>query len=165
MSDGDAAIFIHAFITNKIDYCNSLLYGMPENMINRLQKLQNIAARILTKNSKQCHITPILKLLHWLPVKFRIRFKILVLTFQAYHGVAPVYLCELIKKHHTVKSLRSNNMMLLDEPRIKGKTYGQRSFSYAAPHEWNQLPLDIKTSSSIDIFKSRLKTYLFGLAF
>ena len=116
LSGGNAAIFIHVFITNKIDYCNSLLYGMPENMINRLQKLQNIAARILTKNSKQCHITPILKLLHWLPVKFRIRFKILVLTFHAYHGVAPVYLCELIKKYHTVNSLRSNNMMLLDEP-------------------------------------------------
>ena len=100
MSDGGAAIFIHAFITNKLDYCNSLLYGMPYNVISRLQKLQNIAARILTKNSKQCHITPILKLLHWLPVKFR-------------------YLCELIKKHHTVKSLRSNNVMLQNEPRIR----------------------------------------------
>ena len=71
-----------------IDYCNSLFYGMPDKVRNRLQKLQNIATRILTRNYKQCHITHIFKMLHWLPVKFRIRFKILVLTFQSYHGVA-----------------------------------------------------------------------------
>ena len=76
LSDGDAAICIHAVITNKIDYCNSLLYGMPDNVINLLQKMQNIAARILTKNF-DCHIIPILKLSHRLPVKYRIRFKIL----------------------------------------------------------------------------------------
>ena len=75
---------------------------MPDNVINRLQKLQNIASRTLTKNTKQCHITPILKLPHWLPVKFRIRFKIPV--FQACHGVSLIYLCELIKKHSTLYS-------------------------------------------------------------
>ena len=145
--------------------CNSLLYGMPENQIQRLQKIQNIAARILTRSNKQCHTTPILKKLHWLPVRYRIIFKILVLTYQAYHGVAPDYLCELISKHHSIKSLRSNGMMLLNEPKIKGTTYGPRSFVYAAPHEWNKIPFYIKTSVNLAIFKSSLKTYLFKLAF
>ena len=71
---------------------------MPDNQIQRL-------LRILTRSNKQCHTTPILKKLHWLPVRYRIIFKILVLTYQAYHGVAPDYLCELISKHHGIKSL------------------------------------------------------------
>ena len=76
-------IGIHAFITNKFDYCNSLLYGLPD--FQRLQKIQNIAARTLTKSKKDSHIIPNLKhLLHWFPVLFRIRFRILVLTFQGY---------------------------------------------------------------------------------
>ena len=165
LSDESAAIVIHAFITNKLDYCNSLLYGLSDFQIQRLQKIQNIAARILTKSKRDSHITPILKHLHWLPIHFRIRFKILVLTFQAYHGVAPDYLCELITKHHAVRALRSNDMMLLDEPKIRGKTYGPRAFIYAAPHEWNNLPLFIRKSINLSTFKSSLKTYLFKLAF
>ena len=103
-------------------------YGLPDLQIQRLQNIQNIAARILAESKRNSHITPILKHLHWLPVLFRIQFKIL-----AYHGVAPGYLCELITKHHAVRALFSNDMMLLGESKIRGKTYGQERLSMR-PH-------------------------------
>jgi len=83
---------IHAFITMKLDHCNSLLYGLPEYLIKRLQYVQNSAARLLTCKRKFDHITPILHEIHWLPVKYRIMFKILVLTYKAIHSIAPQYI-------------------------------------------------------------------------
>ena len=126
---GDDAISSStAFITNKLYYCNSLLYGLSDFQIQSLKK--HWCAYCYEKSKRDSHIIPILKHLHWLPVHFRIRFKILVLTFQAYHGVAPAYLCELITKHHVVRALRSSDMMLLDEPKIRGKTYGIPGYLY-----------------------------------
>ncbi|KAL9978241.1 hypothetical protein ACROYT_G015736 [Oculina patagonica] len=88
---------LHAFVTSRIDYCNGLLYGLPDCEIAKLQRVQNAAARLLTSSCKYDHITPVLQELHWLPVRYRIHFKILLLTFKALNGMAPTYISDLIK--------------------------------------------------------------------
>ena len=138
-------------------------------MIDRYECLSvlNTAARILKKIPKFSHITDILKDLHWLPIRQRITFKILLLTYQAYHNTSPDYLCELITPYCCARNLRSNDMMLVRpcHPGPRLKTYGEKCFQFAGPKEWNNLPLLIRESPSIYIFKSRLKTYLFNCAF
>ena len=86
----DKTNYIHAFVTSRLDYCNSLLSGLPQNLLQKLLYVQNFGARLLSFTQKTEHITPILKELHWLPVAVRIEFKILVLVFKAYHGIAPL---------------------------------------------------------------------------
>ena len=87
---------IHALVTSRLDYCNGLLYGLPNTELIKLQRVQNAAARLVTSTRKYNHITPILRELHWLPVKFRIHFKLLLLTFKALHGMAPKYMVDLL---------------------------------------------------------------------
>ena len=158
---------LHAFVTSRIDYCNGLLYGLPDCEIVKVQRVQNAAARLLNSASKYSHITPILKELHWLPVRFRIHFKIVLLTFKALNGMAPDYIRELINvRKHVRYSFRSNAGITISHPVGKMfKSFGDRSFSVAAPTLWNALPADLRNISSLLTFKSCLKTYLFKLAF
>ena len=102
---------------------------------------------------------------HWLPVEQRITFKVLLLTFKALNNLAPPYLSQLIVPYNPTRNLRSASKHLLEVPSVRLKSYGDRAFSVAAPKHWNDIPLDIKLSGSVDVFKSRLKTYLFRLAF
>ena len=158
---------LHAFVTSRIDYCNGLLYGLPDCEIAKLQRVQNAAARLLMSCKKYDHITPILINLHWLPVRYRINFKILLLTFKALYGMAPSYIIDLIHiKTITRYSLRSTEGVLLKHPsgRMK-KSFGDRSFSVAAPTLWNALPVSLRMIKCISTFKSNLKPYLFKLAF
>jgi len=159
-TDATAQI-IHAFITSRIDYCNSLLHGIPETSLQRLQNIQNTAARIISKTRKYDHITPVLKSLHWLPVHLRVIFKILLLTYRIHHGLAPAYLSDLLKAYNPTRSLRSSSQTLLVIPKSRLKTYGDRSFAVAAPKLWNELPKGIRCSDSLSIFLNRLKTHLF----
>ena len=130
---------------------------------NRLQRIVNTAARILCRIPKFGHISETLMDLHWLPVQQRVLFKVLILTYQAYHKTAPSYLCDLITPYSKSCNLGSNNQLLLAscQPRTKLKTYGERSFQHAAPNEWNNLQLIIRVSPSLAIFKNKLKTFLF----
>ena len=157
-----AAQLIHAFVTSRLDYCNSLLFGLPSTSLYRLQRIQNIAARILTRTKKFDHITPVLKSLHWLPIHLRIKFKILLLCFRIINGLAPAYLSDLLTPYKQSRTLRSSSKSLLFIPESKLKTYGDRSFACAAPLLWNNLPLDIRDAPSLETFKSNLKTHLFS---
>ena len=156
-----AQSLIHAFITSRIDNGNSLLARLPDTIIDKIQRVQNTSARILTRTPKFQHITPVLKELHWLPVKKRIEFKILLLTYKCLNNLAPEYLTELIEIHQPTRTLRSSNSLNLVVPNTRLKTYGDRSFSKIAPVLWNPLPDHIKTSSSLKTFKSQLKGHIF----
>ena len=161
LSTDAAQNLIHAFITSRLDNGNSLLYGLPDYMIQKLQRVQNKAARILSRTPKYNHITPILKTLHWLPVKSRIDFKILTLTFKCLNDLAPEYLSEKINVHISARNLRSSDCLTLNVPKTNLKTYGDRSFSKAAPYLWNALPANIRNLTSLESFKAGLKEHLF----
>jgi hypothetical protein len=153
---------IHAFVSSRLDSGNSLLYGLPDYQIKRIQRLQNTAARILTRTRKHEHITPILRQLHWLPIEKRIQFKILTLTYKCLHNLAPSYLSDLIEPYCPSRTLRSSDQLLLKVPKTRLKSYGDRSFSKASPTLWNALPCNIRSCDTLDNFKSTLKTHLFN---
>ena len=158
---------VHAFVTSRIDYCNSLLYGLPAKQLDKIQRVQNTAARIIFRLPKFCHITPTLFSLHWLPIRYRIDFKICLLTFKAIHGFAPSYLCELITvKESQRNSRRSSSELLLRMPsRITKKTLGDRAFQVSAPCLWNSLPGELRRKSDLEEFKRHLKAHLFSKAY
>ena len=115
-----------------LDYCNALLIGIQQDLIAKLQRLQNIAARIVSRTRKYEHITPVLIKLHWLPIKFRIQFKVLLLVYKALNGLAPKYIKELLVPYKPRRHLRSEAKGLLDGPRTRLK-FGDRTFSISAP--------------------------------
>ncbi len=133
LSTSNAEILIHAFMTSRLDYCNALLGGCSACLINKLQLVQNAAARVLTRTRKYDHISPVLSTLHWLPIKHRIDFKILLITYKALNGLAPQYLSELLSHYSPPRPLHSQNSGHLIIPRISKSTAGGRSFSYLAP--------------------------------
>ncbi|XP_053536545.1 uncharacterized protein LOC128632878 [Ictalurus punctatus] len=165
LSIHDAEILVHAFVTSRLDYCNALLSGCSSRNINIPQLVQNASARVLTRTRRYDHITPILSTLHWLPVKFRINYKILSLTFKALNGLAPQYLSDLLVFYDPPRLLRSKDAGYLTVPRIVKATAGGRAFPYRSPQLWNSLPISVRDSDTVSVFKSRLKTYLFTQAY
>ena len=155
---------VHVLVLSRLDHCNSLLYGLPDYPIQRLQYVMNAAAKVITCEQKLDHVTPLLIELHWLPVRQRIIFKILLYTFKALHGAAPTYLTGLISPYVPRQALRSADQLLLEQPTHKLKLTGLRTFSVCAPYLWNSVPFEIKSSASVSIFKAKLKTYLFRQA-
>jgi len=87
-------VLVDALVTSRIDYCNSLLYGLPQTQLSKLQRVQNIAARLICNISRFGHISPVLFELHWLPVHYKIIFKVLVITYKAINGMAPKYISD-----------------------------------------------------------------------
>ena len=152
---------VHAFVSSRLDNCNSLLYGLPDRDINKIQRIQNIAARLVTLTKRNNHITPILHQLHWLPIRKRVSYKILLLVFKALHNLGPRYLSELLTRYTPTRALRSQNLFKLNVPRVLSTFYGARAFSVAGPTLWNELPLSLKTKDTVNAFKAALKTYLF----
>ena len=165
LTQSNLQIVTHAFVTSRLDYCNSLYFGLSQSSLSCLQLVQNAAARLLTGTRKHESITPILFKLHWLPVKFRIDFKILLFVYKALNNLAPQYLTDLLCLYTPSRTLRSSDHCLLIVPRSRLKKRGDRAFATAGPKLWNSLPLYIRLAPSVSIFKSSLKTFLFSLAF
>ena len=131
-------------------------------LLQKLQAVQNAAARLVVRVPKHCHISPILAELHWLPIKKRIDYKVLLIVFKALHNLAPAYITELLQhKPISSRALRSNDKNLLIVPRSHSARYGDRNFYNVAPVLWNNLPQHMRNCDDLDIFKKQLKTLLF----
>ena len=159
-------LLVHGLVISRLDYCNSLLCGLPEVLLEKLQRVQNAAAKLVLRSPARSSSTAALRTLHWLPIRERIDYKIASLAYQCFHGTAPAYLTDIL--HHLQsgrEGMRSSNQNLLMEPRHKMKTYGSRAFSVAAPRIWNGLTEDLRSSETHSSFLSKLKTHLFRRAF
>jgi hypothetical protein len=153
-----------AFVLSRLDYCNSLLSGSPKHFIDKLQKVQNSAARLVLKAKKRDHVTPLLHSLHWLPVQARIDYKLSVLCHNFFSDSCPSYITELLNVYSPSRQLRSSaDVRILSVPKTLTKTYGERSFSFCAPKQWNSLPSHIRNIPTTQAFKAALKTHLFKL--
>jgi hypothetical protein len=157
-----ANTLVCAFVLSRLDYCNSLLAGCPLYLLNKLQKAQNSAARLVLKSRKWDHAKPLLCTLHWLPIAARIDYKLSTLCFSFFSESAPSYISDLLSIYTPSRQLRSSSdTRTLCIPRTKTKTLGQRSFSFCAPKQWNSLPYEIRHIQTAPAFKKALKTYLF----
>ena len=161
ISEDACKILVNSLVTSRLDYGNALLYGINKAFIKKLQRVQNTAARLVTMTKKSEHITPVLAHLHWLPVEFRIQYKLLLYVHKSLNGLSPVYLKELIKLYAPSRSLRSESALQLEVPRTRTKTYGERRFDKAAAVLWNNIPDCLRKADSILTFKKSLKTHLF----
>ena len=159
-----ANLHANALVSRRLDYCNSLLSGIAETDLTKLRRVLNRLARVVTKSPPITRGVPLLHSLHWLPVKDIVHFKMCLMTYKAFHEEQPVYLRSLIAISLPSRSLRSKRGITLSIPRNKTNT-GARAFSSCAPSLWNNLPLSVRSASSVATFRRRLKTYLFDLAF
>ena len=149
LSKSHVKTLLHAFITSRVDYCNSLLVGLPLYQLDRLQLVLNAAARLYANASSRAHVTGILRDdLHWLRITERISYKLCILTYQCLHNCAPMYLSNycvrLLDSSSRLSRNRSAATGNLCTPRCKTKTYGPRSFRVSGPNSWNALPAELK---------------------
>ena len=156
-----AKIIIQALVLSKLDYCNSVYHGAPKYTIAKLQRLQNMSARVVS-NVKYCnHITPYLSDLHWLKINEHMVYKICTIMYKCIHGLAPEYLQNLvIQPHH--RRLRSAVNNKLPTIRCNTSMALHSAFSSTGPRLWNKLPQDIINCNNIECFKTKLKTFLFA---
>ena len=165
LSSDATKTLICSLVLSRLDYGNALLAGSFDYLIEKLQKVQNNSARLITKAPKGHHITPLLRSLHWLPVRSRIYYKIACICFSFFHGTGPAYLSEMLTKYSNLPSLRSaSDSNKLSNPKrgSKSTNYGfDRSFKYQGPLVWGKIPQRIRDSQSPSAFRTSLKTHLF----
>ena len=159
---------MNAFVNSRLDYCNSLLYGVGEGLMDRLQRVQNAAARLVSGAKKYDHITPIMMDLHWLPIRRRVTFKVATLVYwlrPGLHGCAPVYLaddCVAVSSIPGRRFLRSAAHLGLTVPSTSTMTSGLRAFPVWGSTVWNSLPCTLRSPElSYNCFRKKLKTELF----
>ena len=160
---------VHAFVCSRIDYCNSLLMGLPKLRLAPLQSVLNAAARLIARLPRFSHISTFMtEDLHWLPLTARIQFKILFLTCKTFLGQAPRYLCDLMRRPISATSgrpLRSFDHHDLLVPRSRTATAQHRAYASVGPLLWNDLPAltrAVMLSGGTTVSARSLKTFLFS---
>ena len=156
---------VNSLVTSRLDYANVLLCGTNNYTLGKLQRVKDTAARLVTGTKKREHITPVLQSLHWLPVTHRVQYKILLYAFKIRHGLAPVYMNNMISTYCPPRSLRSESANLLSIPLTKTATYGNKRYDKCAATLWNSLPVAIRRIDQLTAFKKALKTHLFRMAY
>ena len=147
-----------SFVLTRLDYCNSLLAGLPDNKLNKLQRIQNHAARIVLHKPRHVSAISLLRTLHWLLVRARIQYNIACLCFQCLsHNTMPPYLSDLLHPYQPSRTLRSLDTSLLSVPRSCLEAFGRRSFSVFGPTVWNSLPLSLRKNSMRFNFQNEAK--------
>ncbi|MEE4247409.1 MAG: reverse transcriptase family protein [Kangiellaceae bacterium] len=155
-----------AFVSSRLDYHNGLLAGITQKNINRLQKVQNHAARLVSQTAHHCHITPVLADLHWLPIRARIDFKLMLNAHKAVHcNDAPKYMKELCMKYTPSRTLRSSSDPHLLAVKKSKRNIGASTFDVYSCKTWNELPRDVRDIEETICFKKTLKTHLYKRCF
>ena len=150
-------------VLSRLDYCNSLLMGTPNSVIQPMHKVQNTAAGLILRAPHHQNCTPLLQQLHWLPISEQIKYKTACVCYNAITGSSPSYLSELLHLYSPSRSLHSSSdTRMLKIQCFNHKTNGFRTFSHFGPPIWNNLPQDIRHSAILSSFKSQLKTFLFS---
>ena len=169
----DATLSVaNAFVSSRLDYCNSFFRSLSKVNLHRLQSIQNSAARIVTNSCKYPRITPVLRKLHWLPIQFRSEFKLATLVYKFIHTGFPKYFAPHLSTYHTTYNTRRSQSVVnfLNVPKFQPtihkftKQFGF-SFAFDAPTVWNSLPEDIRASHTIASLRKKLKTYLYAKAY
>ena len=162
-----ATQLVLAFVTSRLDYCNSVLAGLPQVTLEPLQRVQNAAARLILDLDLWDHVTPGLRQLHWLPIRWRVQHKLCSIMQSIHVGRCPAYMAECVRtvaSNASRSGLRSGESSLYGTPRLRTR-FGERAFSYAGPAAWNSLPAEIRDAIDYPVFRNKLKTYFFKLAF
>ena len=167
-----AITLANALVSSRLDYCNSLLYGITSHDLRRLQGIHNSLCRIITRSSRYTSVTPYLRSLHWLPVKFRIQFKICLITYKTLHSGLPSYFTQLLVPYSSAVNTRRSNptnkylsTYTFNYKLHKSKRHFNSSFSFVGPSLWNSLPQKLRSAESVGSFRKYLKSYLFQLAY
>ena len=158
MSTDTAKSVACAIVGSRLDYCNSLLHNISKKNIQKLQRIQNNLARVVLKAPRLRSPEPMLASLHWLPVVYRITYKLAIITFKALTTGQPTYLADLLHRRVALRHTRSSTPDSLVVPSIRTKM-ASRAFSHAAPTIWNNLPHDVRETISINSFRTRLKHF------
>ena len=153
LSSDDLQTLTHSVISSKLDYCNVILFGLNLNLIQKLQKVQNAAARLIYKLPKHSSVSDVIEELHWLRVEQRCIYKILLIVYKHFSSTSPSFLSSLLE----ISNLETKMLKCT----YYNTKYGRRAFRYTAPRLWNKLPQDLRTEESINTFKKKLKTFLF----
>ena len=161
LSNTAVRTLVQSTVIVRLDYCNSVCVGLHMNRLQRLQLVQNSAARVISQTKRYTSITPILNELHWLMINKRCQFKILLLTFKSLNGCATEYLCDMLNVYMPNRSLRSTAFTSLVPYRNRYIRLGKRLFGISADKLWNELPRNIQRVDSIIMFKKLFKTFIF----
>ena len=149
---------VQALVISCLDYCNSLLTGIPTSLMSWLEMVQNRAACLIFRSSGHQSVTVLMKDLHWLPVTSCVLFTVLVLVFKCRNGLGPGYLTSMLSAYTPVRGLRSASYGLLVETQSKLRTVCDSAFSVVGPCEWNRLLGEIRDCQTLGAFKRKLKT-------
>ena len=164
LSQAQCELLINATITSRLDYCNSIFYGLNyHDCLGKLQRIQNQASKLILLRGRRENVPAPdrLHILHWLNIEKRIIFKLMLLTFYCSRNVAPIELSSLLVPYSfdADTQFASTYDVRYYSPR---SSYGKRCFEYCAPKYWNSLPEMIRSADTVNIFKKRLKTFLFS---
>ena len=173
LSENLKIMLVKTLVISQLDYSNAIYYNLPDYLIKKLERVLNAALRFIYGIKRREDITPYYIKAHILPIRFRVEYKICLLTHKAVHGEAPEYIKSLIHLRHPLKSMicvptneyiprSTEDDVLLQRPKLGNSALSERRFSHQAPAIWNTLPYNIRRCKNTEIFKKELKTLFFN---